>query len=197
VALSLKPQLLSLAPVALLLSGQKRAIIAGATVTCAVTLVSLVGLGWSGINQYRAAVLVTYADHGSYLALDTLIGTFGTVAGVALTAAVVGLVGWAGRLTRNRPELSLAAGLAGSLLITTYVILYDFTSLLVAAGLIMRTRPPSIIKGILGGAITLCVLHNLLLPLPAGLIADALVLLAVTLWAKRTPSPAPSYNRPL
>jgi Glycosyltransferase family 87 len=141
VATALKPQVVILVPLALLVSGRYRFFLSWAA-TCALLAVAFIAsLGTSGLlGWWHAVQLVeTNAEH-AYFTLAYLFG-FGplTYTLLALQGAAALAIAWR---RRRDLEVVFAAGLLGSLAISIHLHLYDYSNLVLAAWLVLRTSPP-------------------------------------------------------
>lgn len=139
-ALVLKPQLAVLVPIALVAAGWWRTAVVAAGVSALIAAASAALIGPAGAHGYQVALqnASTWALTRRFTISDVLTVTPPLVAFVV--ALVTVLAAW--RARRAGPEISLAAGIAGSLLVTPYIGLQDFTLLLVAGWLVLRSRPP-------------------------------------------------------
>lgn len=151
-ALALKPQLGLLIPPALLVAGRWRAGASALAVLGLAAAASALLLGGDGLDRYRAALAdaATWSLTRRFTIADVL-----PAAGPWAAAGVVALTAVAARRGRAQVEIPLAAGLAGSLLVTPYIGLQDFAMLLLAGWLILRTRPPLWMAALLGGGYVL------------------------------------------
>ena len=138
-----KPQLALLVPLCLLISGHAKTFGAWFTASAFITLVALALLGPEGLSRYREVLAMTQTPEWDITRKYAISGLFGL--GPLLTAVqafvmVVTLhAAW-----RNRhagPEVPIAAGIAGSLLVTPYLGFQDFLMLAVAGWLIVRSGP--------------------------------------------------------
>jgi Glycosyltransferase family 87 len=170
-ATALKPQLVFLVPAALLASGRFRVVVSWAAACAVLAGAFAVSLGPSGLMSWWNAltVLESNAEH-AYFTLAYLFG-FGPLTYIllAVQGAVALAIGW-----RRRRDLDVvfAVGLLGSLTASIHLHIYDYTSLVVAAWLILRTSPPLWQRlSLLGGVVTMQALP-LGLPVPQ-LIWDA------------------------
>jgi hypothetical protein len=141
VATALKPQLVVLVPVALLVSDRYRVVVSWA-VACAVLVGAFaVSLGPQGLMSWWNALVVleSNAEH-AYFTLAYLFG-FGPLTYVllAVQGAVALAIAW-----RRRHDLDVvfAIGLLGSLTASIHLHIYDYSSLVLAAWLVLRTSPP-------------------------------------------------------
>ena len=141
VATALKPQVVYLVPLALLVSGRYRVVL-GWAVACAVLAIAfVVSLRQSGLQSWwQTFQLVETNGEHAYFTLAYLFGfgllTYSLLA-VFGTAALV--VAWK---RRGDVDIVFAAGLLGSLVVSVHLHLYDYTTLVLAAWLVLRTAPP-------------------------------------------------------
>lgn len=150
VALVFKPHLASLVPIALLLIGRWRAVVAGGV---SVALIAVVAIATTGIDGLRA-----YADRLSDPAAVaqqfgadqfTLVAVLG---GGAVTIAASGLLVALTLVTvyRNRAggvAMALAGALTGSMLIAPYLHWQDLATLLLAGGIALHARLDRWVQG--------------------------------------------------
>jgi hypothetical protein len=141
VATALKPQVVYLVPVALLVSAHYRVVLWWA-VTCAVLGAAfVVSLGQSGLESWwQTFQLVESNREHAYFTLAYLFG-FGLLSYALLAIQGVAALAIAWR-RRNDLEVVFAAGLVGSLAVSVHLHLYDYTNLVLAAWLFLRTAPP-------------------------------------------------------
>jgi len=140
-ATALKPQVVYLVPLALLASGRYRVVLAWA-VACAVLAIGfVVSLGQSGLQSWwQTFQLVESNGEHAYFTLAYLFG-FGPLTYSLL--AVLGLAALAVAWRRREDlEIVFAAGLFGSLAVSVHLHLYDYTALVLAGWLFLRTGPP-------------------------------------------------------
>jgi hypothetical protein len=140
-ALILKPQMAFLVPVALLVSGYSRVVLAwlAVTVPAAVITLLVVGTGvFHHISQSLHAVSGVPGPIQSSLLRQLPIPL--ALTGIVLVLAVSALILWRGR--GSGPSLPIALGLIGSILVSPYVNFYDLSALMLAGWLILRLNPP-------------------------------------------------------
>jgi Glycosyltransferase family 87 len=141
VATFLKPQVMLLLPLALLISGRIRFVtwwVAGCAVLGAITLVVI---GEGGVLSWWQAVKAGQGDpvHSVY----TLAGVIGGGPITYLLWLIQGLVALAiARLRRAQLEIVVAAGLLGSAATAFHFHELDYSGLVLAAWLVLRTAPP-------------------------------------------------------
>jgi len=176
----LKPQLVTLMPLALLASGHYRAV-GGWILGCAVLgLASVASLGQTGlVDWWQALRFEQAAPTNVYYTLVQLFGfSPATYALWIIQGVAVMLIAWR---RRAQLEIVFAAGLVGSLAVASYLHQSDFSVLVLAGWLVLRTSPPFWHRlWLLAGVATLQVLA-LALPFPQ-LLWDAswLAILAVS-----------------
>ena len=145
----IKPQAAFLVPVALLAARRYRLCIGFALAIIPIAALSVLALGREGIDYWLASVAVNY-HHPGYK-----FNSVAWVLGPGVPAIAVGLGAVAATLYASRkapfkdPELPIAAGLIGSLLVTPYITVHDLTALVLAAWLVLRLDPPRWIKALL------------------------------------------------
>ncbi len=137
--LVLKPQLALLAPVALLAAGRWRSGLVAIGASALVAAMSALALGTTGVHSYLEGL--NAASGWSLTRRFTLADVLGPAAPLAEVTVVGVTVLTAWRARHSGPEIPIAAGVAGSLLVTPYVGVQDFTLLLLSAWLVLRTRP--------------------------------------------------------
>ncbi len=195
----IKPQAAFLVPFALLAARRYRLCIGFALAIIPVAALSLLALGREGLGYWLASVAVNY-NHPGY--------KFNSVAwilGPGVPAIAIGLGAVAATLYASRktpfedPELPIAAGLIGSLLVTPYVTVHDLTALVLAAWLVLRLDPPRWIKALLvAGYVPLFFAnanfaHLPVLVLEAGFLASLVVLARAR--ARTVTQPQPVADR--
>lgn len=141
VATFLKPQVIALLPLALLISGRIRFVAWWAAACGALGAVTLLVIGESGVLSWWQAIKAGQGDpvHTVY----TLIGVIGSGPITYVLWAIQGMVAltiaW---LRRARLEIVIAVGLLGSTATAFHFHEYDYTNLVLAAWLVLRTAPP-------------------------------------------------------
>jgi Glycosyltransferase family 87 len=141
VATFLKPQVLTVLPLALLMSGRIRLVAWWAAGCAALGVLTLLVIGESGALSWWQAIKANQADpvHSVY----TLAGVIGGGPVTYLLWAVQGVVALAiARLRRAQLEIVFAAGLLGSAATAFHFHELDYSSLVLAAWLVLRTAPP-------------------------------------------------------
>lgn len=140
-ATSLKPQVAILVPVALLVSGRYRPAMAWAAGSVVLAGVSIIALGASGLMSWWHELQYVQSDIShSYFTLAYLFG-FGPVTYALLAVQGAGALVIARRHRKNI-DVVFAVGLLGSLATSFHLHVYDYSSLVLAAWLVLRTSPP-------------------------------------------------------
>jgi hypothetical protein len=144
VPFALKPQTMSLVPFALLIAGRYRVFASWLVASSAIGVAVLAVIGFDGTLAYIQRLQYASAHLDEFLLgpwynlplhFNTSRGRLG--AGV-LAGSLALLVAW--RHRRLGPEIPIAAGLIGSLLVTSYVHLNDLLTLFPAGWLILRAK---------------------------------------------------------
>lgn len=144
VAVAMKPQVAGLVPVTLLIWGARRTFAVCAVTVVLLAVISLVSLGWTGLDQLRSATAMeaTHADNAVWT--PALLFGRGWIA-VTVQAACLLLGLLAALLARGRrPELAAIAGLLATLLFAGYHHEHDYVAVLIAGWLWLRTGPKPI-----------------------------------------------------
>jgi hypothetical protein len=140
-ALILKPQVAFLVPLALLVSGYWRVVLAWLAVSVPLAIVTLLATGtavFHHISQSLHAVSGVPGPIQSSLLRQLPLPL--AVIGIALVLGFGAVVLWRGR--GSGPSLPVAVGLISSILVSPYVNFYDLSALVLAAWLILRMNPP-------------------------------------------------------
>jgi len=140
-ALILKPQLAFLVPIALLLSGYWRVVLAWVAVSVPIALISLLAVGtavFHHISQSLQAVSGVPGPIQSSLLRQLPFPV--AIIGIVVVVGVSGFILW--RARGSGPSLPIAVGLISSILVSPYVNFYDLSALVLAAWLILRRNPP-------------------------------------------------------
>src|ERR1700716_229454 len=149
-ALILKPQIAFLVPLALLLSGYWRLVIAWLAVSVTLGVITLLATGtevFHHIAQSLHAVSGVPGPIQSSLLRQLPLPL--AVIGIVLVIGVSAFILWRGR--GSGPSLPIAVGLIGSVLVSPYVNFYDLSALVLAGWLILRLNPPSWQKAVTFG----------------------------------------------
>ena len=137
----LKPQVVVLLPAALLVAGRYGPVLAWAAACTVLGALSAVAIGTSGALSWWLALQSVQSD--STHAYFTLAQPFGfgplTYALWALQGAAALAVAWR---RRRETEVVFAAGIAGSLAVAFHLHQADYSQLILAAWLVLRTTPP-------------------------------------------------------
>jgi hypothetical protein len=145
VPLVLKPQTMVLVPLTILAAGRFRTFWAWLVGTAVVGLAVLVNIGLDGSIAYVQRLQYASANPGQYwlgswynlsLHFSSRVGRFGAD---VLAVSLALWVAW--RHRRAGPEVPLAAGLIGSLLVASYLHLNDLITLIPAGWLVLRAYP--------------------------------------------------------
>jgi len=140
-ATALKPQVVYLVPLALLVSGRYRVVLGWAAACVVLALAFIVSLGQSGLQTWwQTFQLVESNGEHAYFTLAYLFGfgllTYALLATLGVAALVVA---WN---RRADVDMVFAAGLLGSLAVSVHLHLYDYSTLVLAAWLVLRTALP-------------------------------------------------------
>jgi len=140
-ALILKPQMAFLVPLALLLSGYGRVVLAWLAISVPLGLITLLATGtavFHHISQSLHAVSGVPGPIQSSLLRQLPLPV--AVIGIVLVLAASAFILWRGR--GSGPSLPIAVGLISSILVSPYVNFYDLSALVLAGWLILRLNPP-------------------------------------------------------
>ena len=141
VATALKPQVVYLVPLALLVSGRIRVVMAWAAACVVLAIAFVVSLGQSGLQSWwQTFQLVESNGEHAYFTLAYLFG-FGLVTYSLLAILGVAALAVAWR-RRHELEVVFAAGLLGSLAVSVHLHLYDYSTVVLAGWLVLRAAPP-------------------------------------------------------
>ena len=136
-----KPQLAFLVPLALLVSGRRRAFISFAAVAALLAIASAINIGPSGVSALSDRLTFAGTKLALPLTLQVLL-PWATVTRLVQFAIAVWALGLA-YFFRTRIELVFAIALVGGLLATPYLHFDDFAMLGLAMWLYLRTPGPS------------------------------------------------------
>lgn len=140
-ATALKPQIVYLVPLALLISGRYRVVLAWIATCLVLALAFAVSLGQSGLQSWwQTFQLVETNGEHAYFTLAYLFG-FGPLTYLLLAALGLAALAVAWR-RRDDLEMVFAVGLLGSLAVSVHLHLYDYTAVVLAAWLVLRAAPP-------------------------------------------------------
>lgn len=180
----LKPQLALLVPVCLLASGHVKTFGAWLVASLLIGLVALAVLGPDGVARYRDVLAQTQTaawDITRRYAISGVVGRGPVLTAAQVVVVVVTLLA-AWRHRDKRPELPMAAGILGSLLVTPYLGFQDFLMLVVAGWLILRGGATTWQVGLLVVGYVLLQLALVVLALPI-LLAEAALLISLA-WSR-------------
>ncbi len=186
----LKPQLALLVPACLLVSGHAKTFGAWVVVTLIIGLVALALLGPEGLTRYRDVLAQTQTPAWDITRRYSISGVLGLGPVLNVAQVLVGAAALAAawRHRGQGPELPIAAGIVGSLLITPYLGFQDFLMLVVAGWLVLRGGATSWQVGLLVVGYALLQLALVVLAIPI-LIGEALLLVSL-LWQPNAGRPA-------
>jgi hypothetical protein len=136
----IKPQLVPLLPLALLVSRRYRMVATYGAACVVLAAITALSLGQDGLLGWWRDLQGVQSDPAQYA--DTLVRVFGlgpvTVMLWTLEAAAALLIAFRDR----RPEIVFAAGILGSAAAAFHFHYWDYTNLILAAWLVLRTAPP-------------------------------------------------------
>jgi len=140
-ALILKPQVAFLVPVALLMSGYWRAVLAWLMVSVPLAVIALLTTG-TGVFHHISASLHAVSGVAGPIQSSLLrqLPLPLAIIGIVLVIAISTIILWRG--CGSSPSLPIAVGLISSVLVSPYVNFYDLSALLLAGWLILRLDPP-------------------------------------------------------
>lgn len=144
VLILVKPHLAVLVPVGMLVAGYRRAFLYWLSGAVVLVIAMVLALGTDGLTAYLArlpdALAVARDWAPASLSFSQLIG--GSLPARALQLALALVVLRIIRVQRRRgPDLVVAAGLLGSMLLTPYVHVPDLAMVLLAAAIFLHTNP--------------------------------------------------------
>jgi glycosyl transferase family 87 len=140
-ALILKPQMAFLVPLALLLSGYGRVVLAWVAVSVPLAIVTLLATGPTVLHHVSQSLhLVSGVAGPIQSSLLRQLPLPLAIVGIVLVLGVGALVLWRGR--GSGPSLPITVGLISSVLVSPYINFYDLSALVLAAWLILRLSPP-------------------------------------------------------
>lgn len=142
VATALKPHLVILVPLALLASGRYRIVAGWAAAGAVMAIATVIALGPSGLSSWWQALKYLQSDPAhAYYTLANLVGlgpvTY--VLWVVQGAAAVLVARW----RRSQLEVVFAVGILGSVAAAFHLHPADYSLLILAAWLVLRTSPPT------------------------------------------------------
>ena len=148
-AITLKPQFAFLVPLALVAAGYWRVFAGFLLVSVPLTIVSLLAMGSQGIHDFLTSSNLAHEMVGEHqITLLNSVGWLPLVVAASALAAAIALV-TAYRSRHQGPELPIAAGIVGTLLVSPYINGFDLAALVLAAWLVLRTSPPMWQKALL------------------------------------------------
>jgi hypothetical protein len=135
-----RPQDALLLPLALLVSGRWKPVAAFAVTGSVVGALTAVSLGWSGISAWLSLLAQIKADPSQApLTYSVIFGQGWLTTGIEVTLGIAALaLAW---YRRDRLDLVFALGLVGSTASATYLHEYDVAILVLAAWIVLRSRP--------------------------------------------------------
>jgi hypothetical protein len=141
IATALKPQIVLLIPFALLVSGRWKVFAAWAGSGAVLAAVSALNVGSDGVSSYWQALKLVQQDPGhAYFTFAQLFGlgplTYVLLASQGIACLVIA------RLRRKELDIVFALGLLGSVMVAFHLHQWDYTNLVLAAWLVLRTSPP-------------------------------------------------------
>jgi len=133
-----KPNIALLVPVAILAAGQLRAFVAWLAGTVLMGLISVVTIGTHGLLSFIAVNLSLYEEtyHLNYSLADLLGGAAPFAIAAVVTVALLLVAAYTNR--KSAPEVCVAVGIAGSLLINHHLTPADFTLLLIPVWIVIN-----------------------------------------------------------
>jgi hypothetical protein len=148
-AITLKPQFAFLVPLTLLAAGYWRVFSGFLLTAVPLTALSLLAMGGKGIHDFLTSSTLAHDMVGVHqVTVLNAVGWLPLVVAVAAASAIVALI-TAYRSRRHGPELPMAAGIIGTLLVSPYINGFDLAALALAAWLVLRTNPPTWQKALL------------------------------------------------
>jgi hypothetical protein len=140
-ALILKPQMAFLVPLALLLAGYWRVVIAWVSVSVPLAFLTLLATGLGVFHDISRSLQLVSGTPGPIQ--SSLLRQLPLPVAITGVVVVLGVALFTVRRGRNRgPSLPIAIGLISSVLVSPYINFYDLCALVLAAWLILRMNPP-------------------------------------------------------
>jgi hypothetical protein len=139
--LILKPQIAFMVPLALLLAGYGRVVLAWIVVSVPVAIVTLLATGTAVFHHISQSLQLVSAVPGP-IQSSLLRQLPASVAGVGIAAVLSASFVIVWRARGSGPSIPIAVGLLSSMLVSPYVNFYDLAALVLAAWLILRSNPP-------------------------------------------------------
>lgn len=139
-SLSFKTQDVLLVPLALLVSGRWKVVAVAAATGAVIGGLSLLSLGASGVSSWLAIASQIHADpYQAPMTYSSLLGRSGITTAVELALGAVALaLAW---YRRDRLDLVFALGIVGSTASAVYLHEDDIAILVLAAWIVLRSRP--------------------------------------------------------
>ena len=150
-ALSLKPQVAFLVPIALLAAGYWRVFVSWLAATLALTALSLVAIGTHALHDIQRSLSLRAGVPGPIQVSLWHQVPFPLLNAVIMVLAVALFLFAASRWHRRGAATPIAAGLVASALLSPYLNFYDLSGLVLAAWLVLRTEPPAWQRILLAG----------------------------------------------
>jgi hypothetical protein len=164
-AVMLKPQDVIFLPLALLVAGRRSVFLAFVGSAAALTVACVLALGPAGINGFLSATLMVQAD--PIHQFDTMAYVFGIGPATYATELVLGAIAMVvAYLRRTQLDVVFALGLLGSVMASPHMHQPDYALNVLAAWLVLRSRPGFAHKLWLVLGIPACQLTAFALPLP-------------------------------
>lgn len=140
-ALILKPQVAFLVPVALLLSGYGRVVLAWLAVSVPLAIITLLATGTAVFHHILESLHAVSGVAGPIQSsLLRQLPLSLAIIGMVVVLAISTLILWRDR--GGGPSLPIAVGLISGVLVSPYVNFYDLSALVLAGWLILRLHPP-------------------------------------------------------
>ena len=147
--IAVKPQSSFLVPFALLFAGRIRLFAGWAAISIGLAGLTVLALGQQGLQDWLHAIAIAQHLPGiRFNSVGSVIGPGLLATAVSVAAAGIAMV-IARLVSREGPELPIAAGLSGSVLASPYLSVTDLSALLIAAWLILRLNPPGWLKALM------------------------------------------------
>jgi hypothetical protein len=130
-----------LVPVALLVSGRFRVFVAWVVGCAVLAALCAIALGSAGLSAWWQTLIYVQGDHGhSFFTMAYLFGTGPVTYGVEAILGALAMV--IARRRRKELDMVIALGLLGSLTFAFHLHQPDYSSLVLAAWLVLRTTQP-------------------------------------------------------
>ena len=137
----LKPQVVILVPIALLVGGRFRPVAAWAVGCAVLAALCAIALGPAGLSAWWQTLIYVQGDHGhSFFTMAYLFGTGPVTYGLEAIQGAIALV--IARRRRKELDMVIALGLLGSITFAFHLHQPDYSSLVLAAWLVLRAAPP-------------------------------------------------------